>query len=109
MQKCLGIAFALARNPGIILYDDPTAVLDPITSRKIVDLILKLQREANSTVVAINKDMGRAYQLADRIGMVVDGQMIVTGSVQETKHHHDLRVQQFISGALKGPLTEKLV
>ncbi len=106
MQKRLGIARALALNPAIILYDDPTAGLDPITSRKIIDLILKLQRAAKSTVVAITNDMNRAYQMADRIVMVVDGEVIVTGDVNQTKQHQDPRVHQFIRGELEGPLTE---
>ena len=109
MQKRLGIARALALDPEIILYDDPTAGLDPITSRKIIDLILSLQKSGNSTVVAITNDMGRAYQLADRIGMVVNGEIIVTGTVDQTKHHQNPIVHQFIRGELTGPLTEALV
>lgn len=105
MQKRLGIARALALNPEIILYDDPTAGLDPITSRKIVDLIIELKRQNNSTVIAITNDMNRAYQLADRIVLVCDGEVVITGNVEQTQHHVDPRVQQFISGALTGPLT----
>lgn len=56
-------------------------------------------------MIAITNDMNRAYQMADRIGMVVDGGLIVTGSVSETKAHTDERVHQFINGKLKGPLT----
>ncbi len=108
MQKRLGIARALALDPKIILYDDPTAGLDPITSRKIIDLILDLQKLEKSTVVAITNDMGRAFQLADRIGMVVNGEIIITGTVHETKHHTNPIVHQFIRGDLKGPLTEGL-
>lgn len=106
MQKRLGIARALALDPEIILYDDPTAGLDPITSRKIVDLITKLNNERHSTVVAITSDMNRAYQMADRIGVVVNGELIITGTPKETKAHPDLRVRQFINGELRGPLTE---
>lgn len=105
MQKRLGIARALALDPEIIFYDDPTAGLDPITSKRIVELVMRLQREKNSTIVAITNDMNRAYQMADRIGMVVDGGLIITGSVSETKAHSDERVVQFINGNLKGPLT----
>jgi phospholipid/cholesterol/gamma-HCH transport system ATP-binding protein len=105
MQKRLGIARALALDPEVIFYDDPTAGLDPITSRKIVDVIIRLKREKGSTVIAITNDMNRAYQLADRIGMVVDGGLIVTGTEQETKAHRDPRVHQFITGDLTGPLT----
>lgn len=105
MQKRLGIARALALNPQIIFYDDPTAGLDPITSRKIIDLIKNLQKENNSTVIAITNDMNRAYQMADRIAMVVDKTVINTGSIEETKLNSDLRVKQFIRGQLEGPLT----
>jgi phospholipid/cholesterol/gamma-HCH transport system ATP-binding protein len=105
MQKRLGIARALALDPEIIFYDDPTAGLDPITSRKIIDLILDLQKQNKSTVVAITNDMNRAWQLADRLAMVVDGELIIMGSVDETRSHKDARVQQFIRGLLEGPLT----
>lgn len=108
MQKRLGIARALALSPQIVLYDDPTAGLDPITSRRIVDLILKLRDEQKSTLVSVTNDMARAYQLADRIAMVVDGELIVTGSKAETLRHKDPRVAQFIRGQLTGPLTEAL-
>lgn len=106
MQKRLGIARALALDPKIIFYDDPTAGLDPITSRKIIDLILELQKQNNSTVVAITNDMNRAWQMADRLVMVVDGELIVTGNVAETRANKDPRVQQFIRGLLDGPLTQ---
>jgi len=109
MQKRLGIARALALKPQIVLYDDPTAGLDPITSRRIVDLILNLRKENGSTLVAVTNDMARAYQMADRITMVVDGELIVTGNKEQTLAHQDPRVAQFIRGELKGPLTEGLV
>jgi phospholipid/cholesterol/gamma-HCH transport system ATP-binding protein len=105
MQKRLGIARALALKPQIVFYDDPTAGLDPITSRKIIQLIKDLQREQGTTLVAVTNDMNRAYQTADRIGMVVDGQLVITGSPKETQRHPDARVQQFIHGRLEGPLT----
>jgi phospholipid/cholesterol/gamma-HCH transport system ATP-binding protein len=105
MQKRLGIARALALDPEIIFYDDPTAGLDPITSRKIIELILDLRRKNNSTIVTITNDMNRAYQLADRIGMVVDRELVVTGSPEDTQKHQDQRVHQFVRGELLGPLT----
>lgn len=106
MQKRLGIARALALDPEIILYDDPTAGLDPITSRLIIHLIDDLQKQKNSTLMAITNDMKRAYQLADKIVMVVDKEIIVTGNEEETLSHPDPRVHQFIKGQLAGPLTE---
>lgn len=106
MQKRLGIARALALNPEIIFYDDPTAGLDPITSRLIIDLICDLQKSNNSTIVAITNDMNRAYQMADKIAMVVDQGLVITGNPEQTKEHTDKRVSQFIRGNLDGPLTE---
>lgn len=105
MQKRLGIARALALDPQIVFYDDPTAGLDPITSRKIVQLIMDLRDKRGSTVVAVTNDMHRAYQLADRILMVVDKEVIDCGSPSETQKSRDPRVSQFIRGLLEGPLT----
>jgi len=105
MQKRLGIARALALDPQIVFYDDPTAGLDPITSRKIVQLIMDLRDKRKSTVVAVTNDMHRAYQLADRILMVVDKEVIDCGSPSETQKNRDPRVSQFIRGLLEGPLT----
>jgi len=104
MQKRLGIARALALEPEIIFYDDPTAGLDPITSRKIINLILDLKQKNKSTIVAVVNDMNRAYQLADRIGMIVDKSLLITGSPDETRSHMDGRVHQFVRGETKGPL-----
>ncbi len=104
MQKRLGIARAMALKPEIVFYDDPTAGLDPITSRKIIDLILELQRQQKSTVVVITNDMNRAYQLGGRNLMVVDAEVIETGNQSQTMQHKDPRVYQFIRGLIEGPL-----
>ena len=108
MQKRLGIARALALKPEIVFYDDPTAGLDPITSRKIIRLIKDLQKQMQTTVIAVTNDMNRADQMADRIGMVVGSELLICGSPEETKKHPDPRVQQFIRGSLQGPLTDSL-
>jgi len=105
MQKRLGIARALALHPDIVLYDDPTAGLDPITSRKIIDLIIGLKTKNKSTVVAVTNDMVRAFQMADQLAMVVDHSLIITGDKNQTMNHPDPRVQQFVHGRLEGPLT----
>lgn len=105
MQKRLGIARALALEPLIVLYDDPTAGLDPITSRKIVDLIMLLKEKNRSTVVAVTNDMARAFQMADRLVMVDNHAVIVTGDRQQTLDHKNPRVHQFVRGELNGPLT----
>ena len=109
MQKRLGIARALALDPEIILYDDPTAGLDPITSRKIIDLILVAQQQKNATVLAITNDMNRAYQLADKIGMVFKQELIQVGSPEQAKNSENPAVYQFLRGLEKGPITEREV
>jgi phospholipid/cholesterol/gamma-HCH transport system ATP-binding protein len=106
MQKRLGIARALALSPEILFYDDPTAGLDPITSRKIVDLILKVRAETNSTILAVTNEINRGFQLADRIWLIFSGQLIDVGSPEQAHKNLDPRVQQFIFGQTQGPLTE---
>lgn len=105
MQKRLGIARAMVLDPEIVFYDDPTAGLDPITSRKIVDLIVDLQKKRKSTAIAVTNDMNRARQMAQRILMVVDKKVIEVGTPDQMRQHSDPRVHQFILGLSHGPLT----
>lgn len=107
MQKRLGIARALALHPEIIFYDDPTAGLDPITSRAIIGLILQLKKERASTLMTVTNDMNRAYQMADRIAMVVEQELLVMDSVEAAKKSSEPRFYQFVRGLLEGPLTSK--
>lgn len=106
MQKRLGIARALALDPQILFYDDPTAGLDPITSRKIVELIMALQEKKGSTIIAVTNDMNRAFQLARRIIMVTQQGIIETGTPDQTRKSPDPRVRQFVTGQTQGPLTQ---
>lgn len=106
MQKRLGIARAIALEPELIFYDDPTAGLDPITSRKIILLIRELQErpgQARSTMVVVTNEMARAYQVADRIAYMDGGELVVTGSVEQTQSHADSRVRKFIRGETESP------
>jgi len=104
MQLRLGVARAIVLHPKIIFYDDPTAGLDPINSDKMVDLILNLKGQYDSTVVVVTHDILRAFQLAGRIILVANQEIIEMGSADEAKNHKDPRVQQFIHGQLEGPL-----
>lgn len=104
MKQRLGIARAIALNPEIIFFDDPTAGLDPINSDKMADLIMELKSKYNSTIVVVTHDMARAYQMAGRIFLVANNHVIETGNAEQTKNHPDPRVQQFIHGQLTGPL-----
>lgn len=83
MQKRLGIARAIALEPDLLLYDDPTAGLDPITSRKIADLILSLQKQLGSTFVVVTNDMARAAQLASRVFFCKNQRLVEMGSPEK--------------------------
>lgn len=104
MKQRLSIARAISLNPEIVFYDDPTAGLDPINSDRMADLIINLKKKFNTTLIIVTHDMKRAYQLAGRIVLVANGQVIETGSAEATANSSDERVQQFIHGKLKGPL-----
>lgn len=104
MQKRLGIARALILQPRVVFYDDPTAGLDPITSRKIIQLILNLKAKSSGTIVTVTHDMMRAYQLAGRIRVCFLGEFIETGDAQRTRSFSHPKVQQFIKGEINGPL-----
>ena len=105
MQKRLGIARALIIQPKIILYDEPTAGLDPITSKKIAELMIQLKNEHGSTIIMVTNDMFRAYQIADQIHLLALGRLIQGGSPKEVQATQDPALRQFILGLQKGPLT----
>ena len=109
MQKRLGIARALIVEPELIFYDEPTAGLDPITSRRIAELIIELRRKHGSTLVTVTTDIHRAYQLGERIALLADGKLIIGGTPAQTRATHDSALKQFIEGALEGPLSSGLV
>jgi phospholipid/cholesterol/gamma-HCH transport system ATP-binding protein len=77
-----------------------------VNADNIAELILNLKRQINATLVVVTHDILRAYQFAGRIFLVADQTVIETGTEEETRRHPDPRVQQFIHGYLKGPLTE---
>jgi phospholipid/cholesterol/gamma-HCH transport system ATP-binding protein len=105
MQKRLGIARALVVDPEVILYDEPTAGLDPITSRKIADLIQRLRGQRVCTVLAVTNDMQRAYQLGEQVYLLAQGRLIPGGTPEEVQATADPALRQFIYGLQEGPLT----
>jgi phospholipid/cholesterol/gamma-HCH transport system ATP-binding protein len=105
MKLRLGVARAIAARPEILFMDDPTAGLDPISADEMAELILNIKKQINATLIIVTSDIMRAYQFAGRIFIVADKAVLETGTVEQTKNHPDPRVQQFLHGWLKGPLT----
>jgi phospholipid/cholesterol/gamma-HCH transport system ATP-binding protein len=97
-RKRVALARAIALNPEVILYDEPTTGLDPIRSDIINELILKLQRELGVTSVVVTHDMTSAYKIADRIIMLHNGKIIADGDAEHIHNHPHPVVQQFITG-----------
>jgi len=97
-KKRVALARAIALNPEVILYDEPTTGLDPIRADIINELILKLQRELGVTTVVVTHDMTSAYKIADRIIMLHNGKIIADGDAEHIRNHPHPVVQQFITG-----------
>lgn len=98
MQKRVGIARALAFDPTIILYDEPTTGLDPITSVNIENLMLKLTRELKATSVVVTHVMQTVNRVAKNIVMLHEGKFIELGSPQAAQRSNDPIVKKFITG-----------
>jgi len=98
MKKRVGLARAIAMDPHCILYDEPTAGLDPVTADMINRLILRCQKELKATSIVVTHDMASAYRVGDRILMLYEGQIIADGTPDEFRACPDVRVQRFIRG-----------
>ena len=104
MKKRVGLARAIAHEPEILLYDEPTTGLDPIMADAINDLIGKMKKQLSITDVAITNDMHSAYKIADRIAMLYEGKIIEIGTPDEIKNTQNPVVRQFITGSASGPI-----
>jgi phospholipid/cholesterol/gamma-HCH transport system ATP-binding protein len=104
MRKRAALARAIAMDPEIVLYDEPTTGLDPITAEGINDLIVRLRERLKVTAIAVTHDMNSAFKIGDRIAMLHNGQIIFNGSVGQARTSNDPILQQFIVGATTGPL-----
>jgi phospholipid/cholesterol/gamma-HCH transport system ATP-binding protein len=105
MKKRVGLARAIAMDAAIILYDEPTTGLDPISADAINDLIVDLRRKLGVTSVAITHDMQSAYKISDRIAMLYKGEIQEIGTPAEIKNSVNPIVRQFITGSAVGPIT----
>lgn len=97
-KKRVALARAIALDPTVILYDEPTTGLDPVRADVINELILKLKRELHVTSIVVTHDMASAFKVADRIIMLHEGKFIFDGSGDEIRHCDDDRVRRFIEG-----------
>ena len=104
MRKRVGLARAIAYDPEVLLYDEPTTGLDPITADIIDDLILNLNRKLNVTSLAVTHDMKSAFKIADRIIMLYQGRVEFDGSPDEIRQSSNAVVKQFITGSSSGPI-----
>jgi len=105
MRKRVGLARSLVTEPEILLYDEPTTGLDPVTAHIIDQLIVEMARKLNVTSMVVSHDMEGVYRVADRVAMLYDGRIIAVGTPDEIRGSGDPIVSQFISGALEGPLS----
>jgi phospholipid/cholesterol/gamma-HCH transport system ATP-binding protein len=104
MQKRVALARAIAREPEIIFFDEPTTGLDPIMADVINDLIVKCVSDLGATAVSITHDMASARKIGHRIGMLHEGRLIWQGPVADIDHSGNAHVDQFIHGRAEGPI-----
>ncbi len=104
MQKRISLARAIATNPEIIFFDEPTTGLDPIMADVINDLIKKCVKEIGATAISITHDMASAKKIGDRAGMLYEGKLIWTDNVKKLDKSGNEYVDQFVHGRAKGPI-----
>ncbi len=96
MRRRVGFARAIAHRPAVLLFDEPTTGLDPVTKDVIDELIVKLKETLGSTTITITHDMESVFQIADRVGMLYGGKVIAWAPPQELARLDDPRVQAFL-------------
>jgi phospholipid/cholesterol/gamma-HCH transport system ATP-binding protein len=100
MQKRISLARAIAGDPKIMFYDEPTTGLDPVTSTNIEDLINKLNKEMNVTSIVVTHQLSTIFRTSDRIVMLHEGRIVEAGSVEEAKSSSNPVIRNFIKGGL---------
>jgi len=106
MKKRAGLARAIIRDPEIILYDEPTAGLDPVIGSTINDLILDMQKKLGVSSILVTHDMASAFRVSNRIAMLLKGKIVKIGTPAEFRASDDPVIHQFIYGESEGPLTK---
>jgi len=103
-KKRIGVARATVTQAPLVLYDEPAAGLDPVTSQKIFDLLRSEQRASGATVIMVSSDLDRLLTVTDRVGMMFEGRLIFDGTTDEARASMDPIVHQFVHGKVDGPL-----
>jgi phospholipid/cholesterol/gamma-HCH transport system ATP-binding protein len=106
MKKRVAIARAIIHNPKIIIYDEPTTGVDPISMDKIVSLIEDLHEKLSITSLVVTHDLNVGLKIADRLAFLLGGKIIFEGSKEDLNRTQDERVMQFIKGTSIGPIRE---
>jgi phospholipid/cholesterol/gamma-HCH transport system ATP-binding protein len=96
MQKRVGLARALALEPDVLLLDEPTAGLDPISSGEIDDLVLKLQQKYHMASIVVTHDLHSAKAIAGRLALLNEGNVVIEGSFEELQKSNDKFVKEFL-------------
>lgn len=104
MKKRVGLARAIAMDPQIIFYDEPTAGLDPVVCAVVDKLLLDLSKKLLLTSVVVTHNMESVFRIADRVAMLHNGKVLQVGTPEEIKNSENPIVQQFIHGRIEGPL-----
>ncbi len=104
MQKRVGLARAIAADPEIIFFDEPTTGLDPIMADVINDLIASTVRDLGVTALSITHDMASARKISDRVAMIYKGKIIWNGATKDIDNSGNPYVEQFIRGSAEGPI-----
>jgi len=104
LQKRVGIARAISMEPDVILFDDPTAGLDPILSDSIADLILDVTRNSGRSAIVVTNDADVALKLADEVALLFDGNFVFFGDKEEFFYGNNEYALQFINGLENGPI-----
>lgn len=104
MKKRVGIARALVHRPRVVLYDDPTGGLDPVTADVINELIVTLNRQHQVASLAVSNDMATATRIGARLGMLFEGRILEIGTPDEIRASTNPYVRQFVEGKEEGPI-----
>ncbi len=103
-RKRVGVARAAITEAPVLLYDEPAAGLDPVTSRRLFDLLRADQQKRKTTLLVVSSDLDRLLDVSDRVGMMFRGRLIFEGTPHEARSSRDPYVKQFVQGLADGPL-----